>query len=73
LLLVLSAPCGGPRDFERADAAALAMLRGTGPLVDAARVPVERASTTPLVPWLLGAALLLALFEPVARRLWGRT
>jgi len=64
----LAAPCevvsGGPA----ADSASLATLAGSGPLAahDAVRPP--ESVSTPLVPWLLAAAILLVLLELLVRR-----
>lgn len=42
-------------------------LAGTGPLVSASAIPPGPAAPSTLAPWLLGAALLLALVELLAR------
>ena len=68
LVAMLGVSCGGRRELDRLDGASLAMLAGEGPLVDARRLEPARGRATPLVPWLLGAAMLLALLEPLARR-----
>ncbi|HKU62407.1 MAG TPA: hypothetical protein VJQ44_14370, partial [Gemmatimonadales bacterium] len=67
LLSALAAPCGaagthpgGVRD--------LAALAGRGALASRASLPVPEIVSTPLVPWLLAAALLLALVELRVRR-----
>ncbi len=68
LLRALAQPCGGARNAAALDSAAIASLAGDGPLLAAASIAAPRSTTTPIVPWLLGAALLLALLEPVLRR-----
>ncbi|HEU4630687.1 MAG TPA: BatA domain-containing protein [Gemmatimonadaceae bacterium] len=69
LVRVLAAPCGGPRMLDPLDERALAALRGVG----APAVALERdaARRSPLVPWLLGAALAALLAELALRRLGG--
>jgi hypothetical protein len=67
LLGYLAAPCGfasrrsvGPPDPV--------MLAGRGPLASNATLPAPEVIEAPLVPWLLAAALLLALLELRIRR-----
>lgn len=67
LLLALTEPCDGVRALEPAPAAVLASLAGTGGLVPAS-TPGAPARTSAIMPWLLGAALMLALAEPLLRR-----
>ena len=64
----LTAPCESLAGSLAADSGAVASLAGTGPL--AAHDAIAAASTvnTPLVPWLLAAALALALLELYVRR-----
>ena len=67
-LRALAAPCAGAGAGAPMGPDDLRMLAGAGPLAPSARIaPAERLST-PLVPWLLGAALLLALAELLVRR-----
>ena len=67
-LRALSAPCeavaGGPllRDAQ------VRALAGEGPLAASGAIHAPDIVATPLVPWLLGAALLLALLELFVRR-----
>ena len=68
LLAALAVPCGGARRLQPAPDSVVAMLAGTGALAASRAVRTDDSRHTPLVPWLLGAALLLALVEPVVRR-----
>jgi hypothetical protein len=67
-LRALGAPCevvaGGPALRE----AELRALAGSGPLAAHDAIQAPDVVATPLVPWLLGAALLLALLELLVRR-----
>ena len=68
LLAALTSSCGGERRLMPVADSMRARLAGGGALAlaeDAAPAPAESA---PLVPWLLGAALLIAIVEPVVRR-----
>ena len=65
LLRALLAPCGGARAFAAAPDSALGWLRGGGSTIVAQTR--DAATRSPLVPWLLGAALLLLLVETVVR------
>jgi hypothetical protein len=67
LLGVLISPCGAARRPAGAPPN-LALLAGSGPLASWADVPAPEIVRTPLVPWLLAAALLLALLELRVRR-----
>ena len=64
----LGAPCesvtGGPALGD----AELRALSGSGPLAARDEIRARDVVATPLVPWLLGAALLLALIELLLRR-----
>jgi hypothetical protein len=64
----LQEPCGEPEAYDPLPDEFMAAL--AGPASRASADDVERADlrTTPLMPWLLGAALLVALMEMVARR-----
>lgn len=73
LLLAVAAPCGGARSFVPASGEIRAALAGSGALRIATRPPPARAAVPPLVPWLLGAALILALLELLLRAVPGRT
>jgi hypothetical protein len=67
---VLAAPCGGARDLASASEELARALRGSGAARAAARgTGGPRASS--LAPWLLGAAILLLLGEPLLRRARG--
>ena len=68
LLAALATPCGGERRLMLVADSVRAGLAGDGPLAVAADVAPAPAQSTPLVPWLLGAALLVAIAEPVVRR-----
>lgn len=67
-LRALSAPCeavaGGPLLGD----AQVSALAGGGPLAASGAIHAPDIVSTPLVPWLLGAALLLALLELFVRR-----
>ena len=71
LLRDASAPCYQD-DRSPPTNETLAALSGAGNLAPTTRIAPEAARTTPLVPWLLGAALLLALLELPVRRLRAR-
>ena len=68
LLVALTEPCGGRRRFDPLTDSVAAMLAGAGPLASSGAIRHDDTQQTPLVPWLLGAALLAALAEPVVRR-----
>jgi hypothetical protein len=81
LVEALVAPCGGAYSGELADDRAVAMLRvgahadsardaGARPVAEPSRasLAVRPVSESWLAPWLLGAALIMALIEPVVRR-----
>lgn len=74
LVRALTEPCGGARDLAVLPEPALARLRGDTALLAARALPpaphLERHDG--LVTWLLAAAALLVLAEPLARRA-GRT
>jgi hypothetical protein len=63
----LMAPCGGQPSFAPADSAAVSRLIGTGSLAAAGALAGGEQHTSPLVPWLLGLALICALAELVVR------
>jgi hypothetical protein len=63
----LAAPCGEPRDFAPLPAAFMTAFRGEGPLAPSAAVIRRVERVTPLMPWLLGAGVLLALLELFVR------
>jgi hypothetical protein len=61
-------PCGAARPLPT-DSSELATLRGSGPVRIPARAVAAAIDTpAPLVPWLLGAALVLAIAELFMRR-----
>lgn len=68
LLEKLGASCATAPGGPAAEVHALAMLAGTGPLAARAAIAPPETIATPLVPWLLALALVLALLEIVARR-----
>jgi hypothetical protein len=75
LVRALSAPCEAHVGGFALSADDVALLAGTGPLVSAEAIRPPDVVATPLVPWLLGLALLLILVELWVRRgaapLWG--
>lgn len=68
----LSAPCGEPPAFEPIDEDVMHEI--AGPAEPAPATELERAElrATSMMPWLLAAALVLALLELAARRARGR-
>lgn len=68
LLRALAAPCEAVAGAPAADAAVIAALAGSGPLATRAAVRAPDTVATPLVAWLLGAALGLVLVEVIVRR-----
>ena len=69
LLESLHAPCAALRSYALASDAELALLAGSARLAPTSAIPPVATRMTPLVPWLLGAALLLTLLElPLRRR-----
>jgi hypothetical protein len=68
LVRALTAPCGGNSTFAPASDSALAQLRGTGPLVATRALASRTAPSGKLTTWLLVAALVLLLLEPLLRR-----
>jgi hypothetical protein len=66
-LRALTAPCDVAAGGPALDAARVAALAGEGPLAARGAVAPLQSVATPLVPWLLGAALLLALIELLVR------
>jgi hypothetical protein len=67
LLIALAEPCGA-RHGAAAATADIAALVGTGGLATSRALGMPALRITPLVPWLLGAGLLLALGELLLRR-----
>jgi hypothetical protein len=67
-LAALEEPCGIPTNYEPLPSDFMAEL--AGPEERASREDIARADfrTTPLMPWLLGTALLIALAEMALRR-----
>jgi hypothetical protein len=62
-------PCGDMwRAVSPATPAALAMIAGTGPLLASDSIVPATESEEPVVPWLLGAALVLLAAELLVRR-----
>jgi hypothetical protein len=68
LVRVLVAPCETVAGALAADSSAVALLAGRGPLATHDAIAAPSSVDSPLVPWLLSAALALALLELVVRR-----
>ena len=68
LVAALSQPCSESAAYVPASDSALAQLRGTGPLVATRALDTNSTSSGKLATWLLGAALVLLLLEPLLRR-----
>ena len=68
LVRALTAPCRGNSTFVAASDSTLAALRGTGPLVATRALAARTAPSGKLTTWLLVAALVLLLLEPLLRR-----
>jgi aerotolerance regulator-like protein len=69
LAAALLAPCGSPATISTTlTTTDIALLEGSGGLLPARRVAAAAEDAEPIVPWLLGAAIGLALIEVVARR-----
>ncbi len=68
LLEALGASCANPHGGPGLDTSTLRALAGTGPLAPASAIARPEAMATPLVPWLLALALVLAATEIVVRR-----
>jgi hypothetical protein len=64
----LGAPCEGVAGGPALGDAELRALSGSGPLAARDDIRARDVVATPLVPWLLGAALLLALIDLLLRR-----
>jgi hypothetical protein len=64
----LAAPCGAFHDYSPLSTELMTSLAGGSRLAPASAVTPRAARTTPLVPWLLAAALVLALLELLVRR-----
>lgn len=64
----LTKPCSADRIGPAIDADTRSALSGHGPLVHRDAIPAPDNVVVPIVPWLLGAALLLALLELFVRR-----
>jgi len=68
LIGTLSAPCRYDAPAAPASDSALAQLRGSGPLVATRALETRTAPSGHLATWLLTAALVLLLIEPLLRR-----
>jgi hypothetical protein len=68
LVRALGAPCGAVAGSVGLAEPELRMLAGSGPLASREAIAAPDIVATPLVPWLLGAALVLALLELLVRR-----
>jgi len=67
LVRALAAPCAMIGEGPAAGESDLAALAGSGPLAPTRAIRAPETITTPLVPWLLGLALALALLELLVR------
>ena len=68
LLETLGAPCAAMSGGAGMPDHDVELLRGDGPLAAAGMIDPPDTIVTPLVPWLLALALLLALLETFIRR-----
>jgi hypothetical protein len=68
LVAALASPCGGDENYTAASDSALVQLRGTGRLVATHALERRTAPRGHLATWLLAAALVLLLLEPLLRR-----
>lgn len=68
LLTALTDACGGGRRLAVLSPAQRATLAGTGGLAPSSLIRPPDVTASPIVPWLLALALLLAAFELFARR-----
>ncbi len=68
LFRALSGPCAGAGPVQLLGAGDRAILAGSGRLASRGDLRPPEAPETPLIPWLLAAALLLALLELWVRR-----
>ena len=64
----LRAPCAAVENVARASDVEVRMIEGPAHLASTTALRPQAARMTPLVPWLLGAALVLALAELLLRR-----
>ncbi|HEX6535926.1 MAG TPA: BatA domain-containing protein [Gemmatimonadaceae bacterium] len=64
----IGTPCEGVAGGPALDEARVSALAGSGPLAASGAVRPPDVTATPLVPWLLGAALALVLVELLVRR-----
>jgi hypothetical protein len=69
----ITAPCGAGYDFAPLPAEFMTALEGGARLAPSAAIKPRATRMTPLVPWLLAAALLLALLELLVRRRGARS
>ena len=68
LVAQLASPCGGAVRYTPASDSALAKLRGSGPLVATRALERRTVPRGHLATWLLSAAFVLLLLEPLLRR-----
>ncbi len=68
LVAQLASPCGGAARYTPASDSALAQLRGSGPLVATRALERRTVPRGHLATWLLSAAFVLLLLEPLLRR-----
>jgi hypothetical protein len=68
LVAALAAPCNGMADSTPASDSAVAAIRGSGSLVATRTLAARTAPPGALTAWLLAAALVLLLAEPLFRR-----
>jgi hypothetical protein len=67
-LAALETPCNAAHDFTPLAPAFMAAMQGPDQLAPASALQPRATHMTPLVPWLLAGALVLALLELVVRR-----
>src|SRR5690606_10199967 len=68
LVRTLAQPCEATVGSVPLDEPALETLAGSGPLAPSDAIPAPEVVASPLVPWLLALAILLALAELLVRR-----
>ncbi len=64
----INEPCGVFKDFTSISDETMSEIAGSGGLASIDDIQPKASKMTPLVPWLLAAALLLVLFELFVRR-----
>jgi hypothetical protein len=71
LLTAIHEPCGIARNFAPMTPTALTALEGEAALAPTSAIKPRATHMTPLVPWLLAAALVLAFLELLVRKFSG--